>query len=147
MIILRYLPFYFILSSFPPSTWSAEYFSSLFDWNLLPPSLFIRLFRVPFIMMDYKNYFKLYDHWFVWHCWISWSHTLELAFTVSCSQKQPKQKIPFSFSFIAYKLTIRDFKSVEKNIPQQCPLGVTSKAIQPQWPGRLNWLHWLACYF
>ena len=46
-----------------------------------------------------------------------------------------------------YKLTIGDFKSVEKNIPQQCPLGVTSKAAQPHQPSRLNWLHWLACNF
>ena len=46
--------------------------------------------------------------------------------TVCCRVEQPTQKIPRGFSLFQCSVFIGDSESVEKNILQQGPLGVTS---------------------
>ena len=50
----------------------------------------------------------------------------KIQITVCCRVEQPKQKIPRGFSLFQSKVFIGDSESVEKNILQQTPLGVTS---------------------
>ena len=60
--------------------------------------------------------------------------------TVCCRFFQPKQKIPKGLSIFLSKVAIGDLESVEKIIPQQCPLGVTSQAAPAD---TAIWADWL----
>ena len=57
----------------------------------------------------------------------------------------PKQKRPKGLSIFLSKVVIGDLESVEKIIPQQCPLGITSwaapadTAFWADWPVLTGW--------